>query len=167
MRVHGRIGIFARELERHAQPRQWRAKLMGDVAKQEFLRIDERLEPLRHVVETVNESVELIALEESASRRGFGDPGAQIALRELQGGLTQANDRASEDEHQNEGCESADCNGYGQLWRCKMIEVLKPGVLLSMDGNDGNEEVAPSAGRGSGRAPDGDVAGLAGLHCAV
>ena len=105
---------------------------MGYVAKQEFLRIDERLEPLRHVVETVHKSVELIALEESASRRGFWDAGAQIALCELQCGFTQANDRASKDEHQNEGCESADCNGDGQLRRRQMIQVFVPGVLLSI-----------------------------------
>src|SRR5208282_1374973 len=86
-----------------------------DALVHSFNHMAERLEPLRHVVETVHESVELIALEESASRRGFGDAGAQIALCELQGGLTQANHRASENEHQNKGCESADCNGYGQL----------------------------------------------------
>lgn len=77
------------------------------------MRIDKRLKPLRHVIESVRERVKLVLFEDSISFPRLADTGAQVALRQLARRFAQTGDGASENEHEDKCCQAADGDGYG------------------------------------------------------
>src|ERR1700744_5943374 len=85
---HLRLSLFAGQLECDAEPRKRRAQLMRDIAQEQLLRIDQRLEAVGHLVEVVDETPELIATLTIGFALGPLGAGLHIAGRELPRGFT-------------------------------------------------------------------------------
>jgi hypothetical protein len=80
-----RCGVFSGELQGDAQSGQRRTKLVGDVALEEALGADQGLAALGHVVEVVNESLELVGGVGRGCGMGLVDTGTEVAAGKLAG----------------------------------------------------------------------------------
>jgi len=149
VRGHRWVCVFAGELERNAEAGERRTQLVRDIAQEQCLCVDERLETLSHVVEVVCERVELISAKGTELRRLLHARG-EVALRQCARGFAQADDGACEEQYECEGGDAADGDGDGQLRKGEVEDVLIQGGLL-LDPLHGEEEEVFLSRCGSGR----------------